>query len=84
MEYEEADDAEDVKAGSFYTTPNGNNTSFSFFREDSADYHNNYPYKEISEDYIKEITVDLGYSAAEVDTVEFQKNLELTTPCKCY
>ena len=81
MEYEEADDAEDVKAGSFYTTPNGNNTSFSFFREDSADYHNNYPYKEISEDYIKEITVDLGYSAAEVDTVEFQKNLELTTPC---
>ncbi len=36
MEYEEADDAEDVKAGSFYTTPNGNNTSFSFFREDKA------------------------------------------------
>ena len=61
MEYEEADDAEDVKAGSFYTTPNGNNTSFSFFREDSADYHNNYPYKEISEDYIKEITVDLYF-----------------------
>ena len=26
MEYEDADDAEDVKAGSFYTTPNGQNT----------------------------------------------------------
>ena len=26
MEYEEEDDAEDVKAGSFYTTPNGTNT----------------------------------------------------------
>lgn len=34
MEYDETDDAEDVKAGSFYTTPNGKNTSFSFFRED--------------------------------------------------
>lgn len=31
MEYEDDDDAEDVKAGSFYTTPNGNNTNFSFF-----------------------------------------------------
>lgn len=27
MPYEDADDAEDVKAGSFYTTPNGTNTS---------------------------------------------------------
>lgn len=26
MEYEEEYDAEDVKAGSFYTTPNGTNT----------------------------------------------------------
>ena len=33
-EYEEADDdiADKVKAGSFYTTPNGHKTSFSFFR----------------------------------------------------
>jgi hypothetical protein len=58
MEYEEADDAEDVKAGSFYTTPNGNNTSFSFFREDKASYHTDYPYKEIPDDRIKEITVE--------------------------
>ena len=37
MEYEDEDDvdADDVKAGSFYTTPNGFNTSFSFFREES-------------------------------------------------
>ena len=37
MEYESDDDtafAEDVKAGSFYTTPNGQKTSFSFFREE--------------------------------------------------
>ena len=36
MEYEDADDAiaYEVKAGSFYTTPNGQSTTFSFFRED--------------------------------------------------
>lgn len=28
MPYEDADDAKDIKAGSFYTTPNGTNTSF--------------------------------------------------------
>ena len=41
MEYEDADDqvADEVKAGSFYTTPNGFNTSFSFFREDEKNYH---------------------------------------------
>lgn len=33
MEYEESDDAEDVKAGSFYTTPNGMNTNFSFLEK---------------------------------------------------
>lgn len=52
MEYEDADDAEDVKAGSFYTTPNGQNTSFSFFREDDEMYHLNHPYKEISDDRV--------------------------------
>lgn len=38
MVYEEDDDEKDVKAGSFYTAPNGNNTSFSFFREDDEQY----------------------------------------------
>ena len=47
MEYEEDDDAEDVKAGSFYTTPNGTNTSFSFFREDDESYITDYKYKNI-------------------------------------
>ena len=39
MEYEDSDDVEDVKAGSFYSTPNGTNTTFSFFREDDENYH---------------------------------------------
>lgn len=36
MEYEESDDMspELIRAGSFYTTPSGGSTTFSFFRED--------------------------------------------------
>jgi len=83
MEYEEADDdvAEDVKAGSFYTTPNGFNTSFSFFREDISNYHSTYKLKEISEDTIKMVVKDGGYDPAETDTPEFQTNLSDITPC---
>lgn len=83
MEYEEADDdvAEDVKAGSFYTTPNGFNTSFSFFREDVSNYHSTYKLKEISEDTIKMVVKDGGYDPAETDTPEFQTNLSDITPC---
>lgn len=81
MEYEESDEAEDVRAGSFYTTPNGNNTSFSFFREDDELYHINYKYKEITEEKIKNITKDLGYDKKVVDTAEFKENMKTTTPC---
>lgn len=81
MEYEDADDAEDVKAGSFYTTPNGQNTSFSFFREDNETYHMNYPYKEIDMDLIKYVLKDCGYNPKESDTPEFEENLDVNTPC---
>ena len=81
MEYEEADDAEDVKAGSFYTTPNGMNTSFSFFREDDCTYHDEYDYKEISQKEIEYVTIDCGYKKKDVETEEFQENLKLNSPC---
>ena len=81
MEYEESDEAEDVRAGSFYTTPNGNNTSFSFFREDDELYHINYKYQEITEEEIKDIIKDLGYDKKVVDTDEFKENMKTTTPC---
>ena len=84
MEYEEDDDAEDVKAGSFYTTPNGNNTSFSFFREDNEQYHIIYPYKDIDMDTIKYVMKDCGYNSAETDTPEFAENLKTTTPCNSF
>lgn len=84
MEYEDSDEAEDVKAGSFYTTPNGNNTSFSFFREDNDLYHLNYNYKEIDEDYIKYITKDLGYDKKVCDSEEFLENLKIDKPCNSF
>lgn len=81
MEYEEADDAEDVKAGSFYTTPNGMNTRFSFFREDDCTYHDKYDYKEISQREIEYVTIDCGYKKKDAETEEFQENLKLNSPC---
>lgn len=84
MEYEDSDEAEDVKAGSFYTTPNGNNTSFSFFREDSELYHLNYNYKEIDEGYIKYVTKDLGYDKKVCDSDEFKENLKIEKPCNSF
>lgn len=84
MEYEEDDDAEDVKAGSFYTTPNGNNTSFSFFREDNEQYHLTYPYKDIDEVTIKYVMKDCGYNPDETDTPEFAENLKTGTPCNSF
>ena len=84
MEYEDEDDTEDVKAGSFYTTPNGKTTSFSFFREDDERYISDYPYKEISENKIKDVMKDCGYSKAEADTPEFKENLKSTSPCNSF
>ncbi len=83
MEYEDSDDdiAEEVKAGSFYTTPNGQSTSFSFFREDIKDYHANYKLKEIDIDTIKNVVKDGGYNPDETDTPEFATNLSDLTPC---
>lgn len=84
MEYEDADDAEDVKAGSFYTTPNGQNTSFSFFREDDEMYHLNYSYKQISMDKVKFVLNDCGYNPKEAATPEFKENLRIDTPCNSF
>ena len=83
MEYEDSDDeiAEEVKAGSFYTTPNGQSTSFSFFREDIKDYHANYKLKHIDSDQIKFVVKDGGYDPDETETPEFATNLSDLTPC---
>lgn len=84
MEYEDADDAEDVKAGSFYTTPSGMSTNFSFFREDDEKYQMDYPYIDIELDTIKYVTKDCGYNPSETGTKEFATNLEVSTPCNSF
>lgn len=83
MEYEDADDdiIDTVKAGSFYTTPNGKMTSFSFFREDVPNYHASYKLKEIDMDTVKNVVKDGGYNPEETDTQEFKTNLSDLTPC---
>lgn len=81
MEYEDEDDsalAEDIKAGSFYTTPNGQKTTFSFFREEQPKLTG---FIDVSMDKIKAILKDNHYSPAEADTAEFQTNLDMNTPC---
>lgn len=84
MEYEEADDAEDVKAGSFYSTPNGQNTGFSFFREDDSAYFRNYSYKHIDDDTVRYVIKDCGYNPAEAETEEFEENMQENTPCNSF
>lgn len=84
MDYEEEDDAEDAKAGSFYTTPNGNNTGFSFFREDDKTYWQRYPYKDIDIDTVKYVMKDCGYNPSETETPEFEENMSATTPCNSF
>ena len=83
MEYEDEDNvaAELIKAGSFYTTPNGTNTSFSFFREDDIAYHVSYPYKELTDEFCKYVIEDLGYDPAVFDTPEFRTANITDTPC---
>lgn len=83
MEYEDSDDeiASEVKQGSFYTTPNGQMTSFSFFREDIKEYHANYKFKDVDDQTIKYIVKDGGYDPSETDTVEFETNLSDLSPC---
>ncbi|MGD9678994.1 MAG: DEAD/DEAH box helicase family protein [Vulcanibacillus sp.] len=83
MEYEDFDDdiADEVKAGSFYATPNGQSTTFSFFREDIKEYHSRYKFKEIDEATVKLVVKDGGYNPDETETQEFNTNLSDLTPC---
>lgn len=81
MEYETDNDAapaEEVRAGSFYSTPNGNRTFFSFFREENPKTSG---FKEIYMDEVRYILKDNGYSPSYADTEEFRTNLQPSTPC---
>lgn len=81
MEYETEDTDDDPKAGSFYTTPNGFKTSFSFFREEEKNFA---LLKDVSEEQIKFMLKDNKYNPSEFDTQEFQTNLSPDTPCNAF
>lgn len=70
-----------VKSGSFYTTPNGIKTSFSFFREDEKEYHKNYPYLTLDDEFCRSVIKDLGYSTSIFDTDEFKTANDTDMPC---
>ena len=81
MEYENEDDSADpadVKAGSFYTTPNGFKTTFSFFREELPKTGG---FIDIPMDKVKSILKDNHYNLSEAETPEFYTNLDIDTPC---
>lgn len=85
MKYESIDDsrpAEEVKAGSFYTTPNKAKTFFSFFREEED--LTNYKYIDVSKETIKSVLADNKYNPEECEKPEFQSNLSLDTPCNSF
>lgn len=81
MEYEEADNVDNIRAGSFYTSPNGEKTRYSFLREDDSQYIYNYDYISISNETVRSVTKDCGYDPSNCDSPEFKSNLEFTTPC---
>lgn len=81
MPYENADNVDNLRAGSFYSTPNGENTSYSFLREDDENYLRDYPYEKITDNDIEVITQDCGYDVSNCTTPAFKYNLNVTTPC---
>ncbi|HMM00014.1 MAG TPA: type I restriction endonuclease [Bacilli bacterium] len=79
MEYETNDDKElEPKAGSFYSTPNGSQTTFNFFREEKAAICT---LDEDDDEEIKKLLLDNGYSPVVMSTPEYESNIAINTPC---
>lgn len=86
MDYEDMDDmasisAESIRAGSFYSTPNGNNTTFQFFRDECPKTSG---FCDVSMEMVKYVLKDNHYSPSVADSVEFQTNMEPSTPCNAF
>lgn len=81
MEYEEVDNIDNIRAGSFYTTPNRNKSLYSFLREDDDKYIYNYNYLQVPNIVIRDITYDNHYDPKNCDSPDFQYNLKTTRPC---
>lgn len=82
MVYETDDDREnEPKQGSFYSTPNGNLTTFNFFREERKD---TVEFIEDNESIIKYILEDNNYKPELMETLEYKTNIVINTPCNSF
>lgn len=84
MPYETDDDAvspDEIRAGSFYSTPNGKNTTFQFFRDERPKTNG---FADISLETVKYVLKDNHYSPIEAETEEFQTNMDPGTPCNAF
>lgn len=86
LPYEDTDDAsaaEDVKVGSFYTTPNAKKTTFSFFRDEKVKTDGFY---DVSNEVIMDVLKDNEYLHADriLEMPEFITNLDPLSPCNAF
>lgn len=82
MPYETDDDlATEPKQGSFYSTPNGYQTTFNFFREESKE---SVPLEEDDDEVISALLIDNGYSPSVMETPEYLTNIAVNTPCNSF
>ena len=83
MFYETDDDREaEPKQGSFYSTPNGSQTTFNFFREETN--LNEIPLNEDNNEVIAELLLDNGYNPSVMETPEYKTNIAVNTPCNSF
>jgi type I restriction enzyme R subunit len=83
MPYETDDDREaEPKQGSFYSTPNGSQTTFNFFREEKD--LSNYLLIEDDEEIIQNLLLDNGYDPVVMETPEYKTNIAINTPCNSF
>ena len=82
MPYETDDDRDvEPKQGSFYSTPNGSQTTFNFFREESKDV---VPMLDDDNEVIENLLLDNGYSPKVMETPEYLTNVAINTPCNSF
>ncbi|MDY2687070.1 MAG: DEAD/DEAH box helicase family protein [Candidatus Enteromonas sp.] len=82
MPYETDDDREsEPKQGSFYSTPNGSQTTFNFFREESKE---EVPLLEDNLETIESLLIDNGYAPEVMNTPEYMTNIAINTPCNSF
>lgn len=82
MPYESEDEREaEPKQGSFYSTPNGFQTTFNFFREESKE---KVSLNEDDDEVISKLLLDNGYSPKVMETSEYITNIAENTPCNSF